>query len=192
MRVIAASNADLEALGRAGRFREDLLYRLDLLKVTLPPLRDRDGDALLLGHAFVRRLCAQYGVQRELDHASVAALQCRHPWPGNVRELEHRIHRCFLTAHGEHIDLGLPQSASAPDTHTAPSRPALALAFAAAKAQVIAEFERRYVDELLRQAQGNLSLAARLAGKERSRFGKLVKKYGLQRPAADEADSPLR
>jgi DNA-binding NtrC family response regulator len=192
VRVIAASNADLEALGRAGRFREDLLYRLNLLNVTLPPLRDREGDALLLGQAFVRRLCAQYGVQRELDAASVAALQCRHPWPGNVRELEHRIHRCFLMAHGERIDLGLVPPAATARASAAPAWPALAVAFAAAKAQVIAEFERRYVHELLQQAQGNLSLAARLAGKERSRFGKLVKKYGLQRPAADEADSPLR
>ncbi len=191
VRVVAASNADLEALGRAGRFREDLLYRLDLLHVTLPPLRDRGGDALLLAQAFVRRLCAQYGVQRELDDASVAALQRPHPWPGNVRELEHRIHRCYLMARGERIDLGLaPPAGAAP--FDAPASPALALAFAAAKAQVIADFERRYVHELLRQAHGNLSLAARLAGKERSRFGKLVKKYGLQRPAAGEADAPLR
>lgn len=190
VRVIAASNADLGALGRAGRFREDLLYRLDLLSVTLPPLRERGGDALLLAQAFLRRLCAQYGVQRELDEGSVAALRCPHPWPGNVRELEHRLHRCFLMARGERLDLGLqPHACEARE----PEEPAhLALAFADAKAQAVADFERRYVRELLLQARGNLSLAARLAGKERSRFGKLVKKYGLQRPAAGEADSPLR
>jgi DNA-binding NtrC family response regulator len=190
VRVIAASNADLEALAHGGRFREDLLYRLNLLSVTLPPLREREGDALLLAQAFVRRFCAQYGLRRELDEASAAALLCRHPWPGNVRELEHRIHRCFLMAHEERIDLGLaPPPGSAPG---AEAPVASSVAFAAAKAQVIAEFERRSVRELLRQAQGNLSLAARLAGKERSRFGKLVKKYGLQRPAAGEADSALR
>ena len=189
VRVIAASNADLEALSRAGHFRQDLLFRLNLLSVTLPPLREREGDALLLAQAFVRRLCAQYGLRRELDEASAAALQCRHPWPGNVRELEHRVHRCFLMAHGERIDLGLVPPAGAAAVE-APVHPGLA--FAAAKAQVIADFERRYVHELLLRAQGNLSLAARLAGKERSRFGKLVKKYGLQRPAAGEADSPLR
>jgi len=190
VRVIAASNADLEALARGGRFREDLLFRLNLLSVTLPPLREREGDALLLARAFVRRFCAQYGVQRELDEASVAALLWRHPWPGNVRELEHRVHRCFLMARGDRIDLGLAPPAQAAVGPDAPARPGLA--FAAAKAQVIAEFERGYVRQLLLEANGNLSQAARLAGKERSRFGKLVKKYGLQRPAANEADSPLR
>lgn len=179
VRVIAASNADLEALASAGRFREDLLFRLNILTVTLPPLREREGDALLLAQAFVRRLCAQYGVQRQLDEASVGALQCRHGWPGNVRELEHRIHRCFLMARGETIDLGLGRhGSSAPQP--APAA-AAAIDFAHAKAQVIAEFERRYVHDVLQEAAGNLSLAARLAGKERSRFGKLVKKYGLQR-----------
>lgn len=188
VRIIAASNADLVALGRAGRFREDLLYRLNLLSVTLPPLREREDDALLLAQAFVRRLCAQYGVQRQLDEVSVAALRCPHPWPGNVRELEHRLHRCFLMARGDCIDLGLvPRMATVPQAET-PACPALA--FAEAKAQVIAEFERRYVRDLLLQAQGNLSLAARLAGKERSRFGKLVKKYGLQRPVAATASDP--
>ena len=190
VRVIAASNADLPALARAGRFRTDLLYRLNLLTVALPALRDRGNDALLLAQAFVQRLCSQYGVQRRLDEASVAALQLRHPWPGNVRELEHRVHRCFLLARGEAINLELVQAGCEAPAEAAQARPAPA--FAEAKAQVIADFERRYVRELLREAQGNLSLAARLAGKERSRFGKLVKKYGLQRPGAGDGDSSLR
>jgi DNA-binding NtrC family response regulator len=185
VRIVAASNADLEQLVRAGRFREDLLYRLNLLSVTLPALREREGDALLLAQAFVRRLCAEYRVRRQLDEASMAALQRPHPWPGNVRELEHRTHRCFLMARGEHINLALAAPADiAPIAH-APSHPALG--FAEAKAQAIAEFERCYVRDLLQQAHGNLSLAARLAGKERSRFGKLVKKYGLQHFAGDDA-----
>lgn len=190
VRVIAASNAELEALCRAGRFREDLLYRLNLLTVTLPALRDREGDAMLLAQAFVRRLCAQYGVERSLDDASLAALQSRHPWPGNVRELEHRVHRCFLMADGDRFGLGL--AAPAPQPCATPAGAVSAIPFAEAKSQAIAEFEQRYVRELLLEAQGNLSLAARLAGKERSRFGRLVKKYGLQRSELGDAEPPRR
>ncbi|HEV8474976.1 MAG TPA: sigma 54-interacting transcriptional regulator, partial [Methylomirabilota bacterium] len=179
VRVLAASNVDLQAFSRQGRFREDLLYRLTLLTLTLPPLRARAGDALLLAEAFVRRFCQQYGTsERRLDAASIAALERPQPWPGNVRELEHRVHRSFLLSKGPLVSLD-PPTAPSDD----PSAPAGISSFAEAKAHAIAEFERRYVGELLAQAKGNLSLAARLAGKERSRFGKLVKKYGLQRSA---------
>jgi len=183
VRLVAACNADLEALCARGAFREDLLYRLNLLTVALPPLREREGDALLLARAFVQRLCRQYGVQRHLDRESEGALERPQAWRGNVRELEHRVHRCFLAARGSTINLALVPSPS-PDLHAVqPPTGGGALAFAQAKAQMIADFERSYLRELLQQAQGNLSLAARLAGKERSRFGKLVKKYGLQRDA---------
>jgi transcriptional regulator with GAF, ATPase, and Fis domain len=193
VRVIAASNADLEALSRAGRFRQDLLYRLNLLTVQLPPLRERGGDALLLAQAFVRRLCQQYGVQRELDAASRAALRLARAWPGNVRELEHHVHRCFLAANGAVVSLALEGPASAVDeAPCATGCAAAATCFATAKAQAIEDFERRYVHDLLCEAHGNLSLAARMAGKERSRFGKLVKKYGLQRGAPGDADPPGR
>jgi DNA-binding NtrC family response regulator len=180
VRLIAATNADLTAFTRDGRFREDLLYRLSLLTLTLPPLRSRDGDTLLLAEAFVRRFCQQYGTpDRRLDDTSIAALQRAHPWPGNVRELEHCVHRSFLLSKGPLINLGLPAVPWDQELARA-RRPGT---FAAAKAQAIEEFERRYVRELLAEAKGNLSLAARLAGKERSRFGRLVKKYGLQRSA---------
>lgn len=189
LRLIAATNADLEALSRAGRFREDLLFRLNLLTVALPPLRERAGDALLLAQAFMQRLVRQYGVQRALSAASVAALQARHPWPGNVRELEHRVHRCFLMASGAEVDLGLAPSVGSQPAAAAVNAGPAPIAFAQAKAQVIADFEKRYVHDLLLEAKGNLSLAARLAGKERSRFGKLVRKYGLHRGEPD-ADPP--
>ena len=191
MRVIAATNADLEAICRVGRFRQDLLYRLNLLTVRLPTLREREGDALLLARVFVARFSRQY--QRSLKHldaCSVHRLDGDLPWPGNVRELEHLVHRSFLLAKGDSVDLGLPmrnegrgdQGGPCEDDHKVdcgdPAR-----SFAAAKARAIAEFERRYLYEKLIQAKGNLSLAARLSGKERSRFGRLVKKYGLRRGA---------
>ena len=174
VRLIAATNADVEALVRAGRFRQDLMFRLNLLTVHLPPLREREGDALLLARAFVERLVRQYGsAPRTLTPDSVQRLQSRLPWPGNVRELEHRVHRAFLLGQSEQLDLQLAcPSGTVPTEH--------AQSFASAKARAIFEFERRYLSDVLERAGGNLSLAARLAGKERSRFGKLVRKHKLR------------
>lgn len=180
LRLVAATNADLEALVHQGRFRQDLLFRLNLLAVPLPPLRDREDDALLLARAFLQRLVAQYRSEpRTLAAATVRALLHAHPWPGNVRELEHLVHRAFLLQRGEVVDLGLADTAPSADGPALPHR--ADLAFAEAKSQAIAAFERGYLRDVLQQAGGNLSLAARLAGQERSRFGKLVRKHGLQR-----------
>ncbi|MCW7541911.1 sigma 54-interacting transcriptional regulator [Aquabacterium sp. A7-Y] len=187
VRLIAASNADLETLSRDGLFRQDLLFRLNLLTLSLPPLREREGDALLLAQAFMQRFAQAYGIPgRRLDAESIAALQSPQPWPGNVRELEHRVHRCFLLSQGPFVNLGL--ASRPPSGEPVPRQSWFGLPFAQAKAQVIADFERYYLSELLAQANGNLSLAARLAGKERSRFGKLVKKYGLLRAAFSDTD----
>ena len=183
VRLIAATNADLAALAGIGRFRADLLFRLDLLTVQLPPLRERPGDALLLAETFVRRLCAQYRMPgRTLSPASRDALRSPlQTWPGNVRELEHRVHRCFLLGEGRMVELGLPTPSPTlgPDADADQARPPdfRVTPFAEAKARVIADFERRYVHALLLHTQGNVSEAARLAGKERSRFGRLVRKY---------------
>ena len=180
VRLIAATNADLPALSQIGRFRPDLLFRLDLLALKLPPLRERLGDALLLAETFVRRFCAQYRMPgRQLSAASRTSLRGSHPWPGNVRELEHRVHRCFLLSNGPLVELGLTPAASAALQEEENSTRFVATSFAEAKARVIAEFERRYVRDMLQHTQGNVSEAARLAGKERSRFGRLVRKYEL-------------
>jgi transcriptional regulator with GAF, ATPase, and Fis domain len=181
LRLVAATNADLGALAHDGRFRQDLLYRIDVLSVQLPPLRSRDGDALLLAQAFVQRLVCQYRTgPHMLSQGCIEQLRRPLPWPGNVRELEHRVHRAFLLAKHEAIDLQLaPPATAAPMAQKA-------VTFAAAKANAIMEFERRYVCDVLQRAGGNVSLAARLAGKERSRFGRLVRKYGLQRSLAGD------
>ena len=184
LRLVAATNADLDALVARGLFRSDLLFRLNVLTVPLPPLREREGDALLLARAFVQRLVRQYRTApRELCAASTAHLALPLPWPGNVRELEHRVHRAFLLAQGDRLDLHLDTLAAAiPGGHAAHAAGCGSDAgYDHAKARAIDAFERTYLAEVLRRADGNLSLAARLAGKERSRFGKLVRKHGLQR-----------
>ncbi|MDM0001823.1 sigma 54-interacting transcriptional regulator [Variovorax sp. J22P240] len=187
VRLIAATNADLATMTSTGRFRRDLLFRLDLLTLRLPPLRERSGDALLLAETFVRRLGAQYRMPgRELSAASRSSLQSPHPWAGNVRELEHHVHRCFLMCEGPFIDLDL-SGASGGHPAAQGNDASAGVSFAAAKARAIAEFERSYVRDMLTQTHGNVSEAARLAGKERSRFGRLIKKHNLQRAAFGEA-----
>lgn len=201
VRIVAATNADLGELAEQGRFRQDLLYRLNVLSVPLPPLRDRQDDVVVLAQAFVQRLVRQYGTPaRTLSPSSADWLKQTRAWPGNVRELEHLIHRAFLLSTGAHVALPghpsqpgalaaqVPSSAASEASntpaeavpHADTAGPGLA-AFAEAKAQAIEAFERRYLVAVLSQAGGNLSLAARMAGKERSRFCRLVRKHGLQR-----------
>jgi len=183
VRVVAASNADLDALCQKGVFRHDLLYRLNVLALRLPPLREREGDAVLLTRSFLQRLSKQYQKPiRALHPETVAFLRTYH-WPGNVRELENLIQREFLLSDGPLIHLGATAGPSRSEAAGGP--PAIkqltATAFKQAKARAIAEFERAYIVELLARTDGNISLAARVSGKERSRLGKMVKKYGLRR-----------
>lgn len=203
VRLVAATNAKLEDLVAQGLFRQDLLFRINVLSVRLPPLRERHGDAALLAQAFVQRLVQQYRTgPRHIDAHTLAQLQTPRMWPGNVRELEHLVHRAFLLSEGPvlHLDLGDASDAEVgepavgsdidpqaeADVPMVTDAPAHAnVSFADAKAQAITDFERRYLATVLQRAGGNLSLAARIAGKERSRFCKLVRKHGLQRTGVE-------
>ena len=184
VRVIAASNADVTQLVKAGTFRQDLLYRLAIMSLTVPPLRERPADVLPLARHFVRRFARQYNRPEMPIDAPAAELLARHPWPGNVRELENLIHREFLMAetpslHIHGSALGLDASFVPP---AAPmSRVAFELGFRRAKAAVVAEFERAFLARALAETGGNVSRAARIVGKERRAFGKLLKKHGIDR-----------
>ena len=182
VRVVAATNADIAALARGGQYRQDLLFRLDVLTLELPPLRAREGDALVLARAFVRRFSQQYRRPEKTLHADSVAYIRRHLWPGNVRELENAVLRAFLLCDGPELRLPaplVPASVSITAASAQPLAPLTATCFRQAKARVIADFERAYITELLARAGGNISVAARLAGKERSRLGKLMRKHGL-------------
>jgi two-component system, NtrC family, response regulator GlrR len=182
VRVIAASNADLERMVEQGVFRMDLLYRLSVLNMRVPPLRERIGDPCLLAEEFLRRLSLQYGrPPKRLHPDTVAALDGFH-WPGNVRQLENFVHRAYLLVDEPVIRIspGGVEQQRAP-AGAASASGLTAARFQDAKARTIAQFERAYITELLERSRGNISLAARIAGKERSRLAKLVKKYGLER-----------
>jgi DNA-binding NtrC family response regulator len=175
VRIVGSSNVDLQAMADRGEYRADLLFRLGVLMLPLPPLRERDGDAALLAERFVARFSAQYRKPvRPLDAAAARHLET-HAWPGNVRELENLVHRALVLSDGPAIAFPEVSPARVPATSGA------ALSFAKAKAAAIAQFERAYIRDLLRSTGGNISQAARLCGKERSHLGKLIKKYGLAR-----------
>jgi DNA-binding NtrC family response regulator len=184
VRVVAATNANLPAMVKAGTFREDLLYRLNIVSVVVPPLRDRPGDALMLADHFLAELLRQYGTGPVRFSQKSAEWVERYHWPGNVRELENLIHREFLLAEGATIHIGSGESDSCSNP-SAEQRPVAISRFRLAKARVVNDFEREYLADLLDRTSGNLSEAARLAGKERRGFARLLKKHGLERATFD-------
>jgi DNA-binding NtrC family response regulator len=183
VRIIGASNFDLQAMAREGHFRQDLLFRLNVLSLRLPPLRERTGDATLLAEDFIRRFSSQYNQPvKYLDHGTVSSLNGHH-WPGNIRELENLIHREFLFTEGPVMRImGLGNSGESRLNDSERTDPAAGNeVFKTAKARAIAQFERSYLAAMLSRSHGNISVAARLAGQERSTFRRLLKKHGLER-----------
>jgi len=180
VRLITATNAELMALIRTGAFRLDLFYRIRLLHMKLPPLRERGADVVLLAGHVLKTCIAQFGMERRFGAGTLAWLP-RYHWPGNVRELENLVFREYLLADGAEIEIPSPLEAGVPAPPVAP--PAVAPperdGFRAAKDAAIDAFERGYLRNVLASASGNVTHAARIAGKERRAFGKLLKKHGL-------------
>jgi two-component system response regulator HydG len=166
-RVVAATNVDLGARVREGKFREDLFYRLNVIQVTLPPLRDRVEDIPLLADHFVARYAAKNGKAiRGLTRAALGALE-GYPWPGNVRELENAIERAVVLSRGAEIDVDdLPEGVRSGGAARAAG---LAGAVEGRTLTVplgttMEEIELRVIRETLRQTKGDKNLAAQLLG----------------------------
>lgn len=184
-RIIAATNADLEQLVQRGAFRSDLFFRLAIVPVHLPPLRERHGDVRVLAESFLNRLAGQHGRgPRRIDADSLRRLE-GHAWRGNVRELANVIERGFLLADDDCVRIGRDAlgggDPAGDDAAVKAQAPAMAASFHLARAQALAEFERRFVCRALADSAGNVSLAARRCGKERRSFGRLLKKHGIAR-----------
>ena len=181
VRVIAATNRNIEDLVREGQFRSDLYYRLNVLRLDLPPLRERPGDIALLAAHFLSSLCPPSSSRRKwFSPAALHRLSC-YDWPGNVRELFNIIQRAVVFAEGPEILLcHVPVPVTlAPEESSG--------RFRDARTCSIEAFERRYIGELMRKHKGNVTHAAREAGKERRSFGRMVKKYGMKRVSSDPA-----
>ena len=174
LRIIAASNKCIEACVEQERFREDLYFRLNVLRLQLPPLRERRGDIALLAQHFLEIECGHPGaVQKRFSPATLRKL-ASHTWPGNIRELLNVVQRAAVCCTGRQImpfDIVLANEMSHPGSVSADGT------FQSAKQQAIASFEKSYVERLLARHEGNITQAAREAGKERRSFGRLVKKY---------------
>lgn len=169
VRVIGATHQNLEALIQAGSFRQDLYYRLSEISVVIPPLRDRQGDAALLAHAFLEKFCAQQN--RNLKGFTSDAIEAieTHPWPGNVREMENVIKRAVIMAEGVQVtaqDLGL--KASSNESEPLNLR------------QVREEADRRAVIRALGRTNGNIVQAAELLGVSRPTLYDLINRCGIK------------
>ena len=183
VRIIAATNVNLWQMVGAKQFRADLYYRLQILFLRIPPLRERTGDAAVLASHFVGAFSARYGWgRRRLSPESVEALD-DHDWPGNVRELENLVHRALLLTTDPIVVVPRAWLAGTPAAAESPRLTGsyFHLSLMEAKARMLDQFERVYLSRALAQTHGNVSEAARRSGKERRAFGKLLRKYSIDR-----------
>jgi DNA-binding NtrC family response regulator len=178
IRIISATNSDLQDLIAAGRFREDLYYRLDVVKISLPLLKDRGDDSLIMANLYLKRYAAKLGKDISgFTPEAIAALQ-RHSWPGNVRELINRVRRAVVMAEVQRVapeHLGLDQVGSIAE----PAFNGKSLK------EARAEFEARLVGEALHHFQGNVYLASRALKVSRSTMYHFIQKYQLKLPSAE-------
>lgn len=197
VRFITATNRDPEESTASGDLREDLYYRLCVVPIRLPPLRERPEDIPILADYFLRYYWARHGPRgAPLPKLSTAALRAlgQHPWRGNVRELQNVIeHSVVLLEPGaevqpENIPLGRPEQPSGTPSEPA-GGPLGDETYHAARERVMGHFEQRYLTTMLKRAAGNMSRAARLAGIDRTTLYRLMEKHGLQREAT-LADNP--
>jgi two-component system, NtrC family, response regulator GlrR len=178
--VIAASNRTLESLVDRRQFRPDLFFRLNVLRLHVPALRDRPSDIELLARRFVDDVCAESGLPPKSLSVGAIRVLTSHNWPGNVRELLNVVQRGVLLSEGHHILARHVSPAAEAETPSAAGTPT----FRQARTQMLAAFERDYVEMLLRTHAGNVTRAARAAAKDRRAFGRLIKKHGIRRTEA--------
>jgi transcriptional regulator with GAF, ATPase, and Fis domain len=180
VRVIAATKRDLLEEVKRGRFREDLWFRIAVVPVTLPPLRERREDIPMLVEAFVSRFTARSGRDVDIDSQEISRLQA-HDWPGNVRELKNTVERALWmaqTGDGE-VRFLLPTLADGRDE--SPPTPSFdpERTFSEHKKAWEADFERAYLSWLMARADGSLSKASRLASMDRKHLRHLLRRHGL-------------
>jgi DNA-binding NtrC family response regulator len=171
-RVIAATNIDLEQAAAAGRFRQDLYYRLSVLVIRIPPLRERRADLPLLIHHFLQEACTRAGRRRSLSSDSVEALM-RYPWPGNVRELRNMLERLAMVGQGTVIE-----ASDLPPTVTAPRETPHEGPFS--DLPTLDELERRYLVHVLAAVNGNRSRAAETLGVDRRTLYRMAERFKIE------------
>jgi two-component system NtrC family response regulator len=168
-RIITATNVDIKKAMASGTFREDLFYRLSVVQISLPPLRDRENDITMLAQAFLNRFAAQVPKKGlAFDREAIHALNT-HPWPGNVRELENSVRRAVIMAEGKHLtakDLGLASAITGNVATLKSAREAL---------------EREFIQRALRKHAGKITAAATDLGVSRPTLYELMEKLEIAR-----------
>jgi DNA-binding NtrC family response regulator len=181
VRIIAATNRNITEEVRQGRFREDLYYRISVIKITLPPLRERKEDIPLLAKHFLKK--SQNRVK--IKDISPQAMEClmQYHWPGNLRQLSNVINQAVSLCKGDSIKIkDLPPYLFKSKDIYYDSLAANELSFKEAKRQRITSFERTYILDVLRRNNMNISRASRQAGLDRKYFKKLMRKYNILIP----------
>ena len=179
-RIIAVTNQDLEEKIRSGLFREDLFYRLNVLTLRTPPLRERREDIPLLAQHFLNQSCREMDVSLKSFSPSALAELCRGDWPGNVRQLQNMVRRLTVFCSGpvvrqRHLHFGENSPGSAEE------RPAAS--YKEAKQRLLDAFTLQYVTDLLKTSGGNISEAARISGLERVSLQKILRRHGIDASA---------
>jgi DNA-binding NtrC family response regulator len=184
IRVVSATNRDLKTHLPEGRFREDLYYRINVVDIPLPPLRERKGDITLLAHFALKKFTEKSGNRIVGFEPEVLAALEAYGWPGNVRELQNVIERACALADGERVALAdLPEHLRAPmpvGEVAVPSDLGARLTLKEAKERWVNQLESAYVAEVLKREGGNVSQAARKAGIDRKTLHRLLHKYSLR------------
>src|SRR5213596_3369599 len=176
---MAATNRDLEREVSQERFRKDLYFRLAVIVLHLPPLRERGEDMLLLTERFLRAFNAKYGkVVREISSAA-RELLLAYPWPGNVRELSHVIERAVLWSRGPTLDVE-HLSLTSPDHGTVPAEASAGAPALPPQGIDLAQWEKSMIERAMREAAGNQTKAAQRLGISRDTLRYRLKKFGLQ------------
>ena len=169
VRVLAATNADVTSEAASGRFRQDLLFRLNTIEIHLPPLRERREDIALLAHHFLRGYAQRYRKSISGFDPGATQLLLEHPWPGNVRELDHAVERGVLLAQGQLVrsaDLGLRTGGAGGTVRL--------------EEMSLDEVERHLIQRTLSRHDGNVSQAAKALGLSRSAMYRRLQKHGLE------------
>ncbi len=181
VRVVAASNKNLKTLVKKESFREDLLYRLDVLAVNLPALRQRGDDIFLISQHILSRIAQELGQEPKFLSLELVDAIERHRWPGNFREIESALLRAFLMA-SEQMIADVASLSSEAEFDELPRKPPLG-SFSLEKNSLIRSFESDYLRKVLTQTGGNVTKAAAIAKKERRAFTRLMAKHGIKRGA---------
>jgi transcriptional regulator with PAS, ATPase and Fis domain len=185
VRVVAATNVDLRAALEQGRFREDLYYRLNVVPINIPPLRERNEDIPFLAKHFVQKLSAELGTAaREISPSAMERL-LTHSWPGNVRELENTIERSLVLASDQvlqpsDIRIEPPRSNAHMAAQHAPLLP---------EGETLEHWEQMMIREALRRANGNKSQAARILGLTRNALRYRLSQMGLDSAGGDDGEA---